>query len=58
MEVKPFASFSMQPKTITVTHNFRQKMDEMNKQIVEYSEGEIQPKTFPVVQMKFGWNES
>jgi hypothetical protein len=24
----------------------------------EYSDGVMQPKTFPVVQMKFGWNES
>ena len=33
-------------KTITVPHNYQQKLNEMNKLIAEYSGGAMQPKTF------------
>ena len=33
-------------KTITVPHNYQQKLNEMNKLIAEYSGGAMKPKTF------------
>ena len=33
-------------KTITVPHNYQQKLNDMNKLIVEYSGGAMKPKTF------------
>ena len=33
-------------KTITVPHNYQQKLNDMNKLIAEYSGGAMKPKTF------------
>ena len=33
-------------KTITVPHNYQQKLNDMNKLIAEYSVGAMKPKTF------------
>ena len=33
-------------KTITVPHNYQQKLNDMNKLLAEYSGGAMKPKTF------------
>ena len=33
-------------KTITVPHNYQQRLNEMNKLIAEYSDGKKEPETF------------